>query len=905
MPTPSLRTRRRLFQTLALLALVACEEGSCDYGGKSAPPAQPQKSVTYAERSMRTWAGVPVTSNTPTAHNFTPSGFAALTALPTGLALDPLSGAISGTPQVPQAVAEYPIEVAEDGVARVTARVEIEVLEAVAPSGLSYAPQRGVTTQGGTLPAMQPSFSGVVESFSVSPALPAGLVLDPQSGVIGGVASGAAGVTQHVVTASNPLGQAQAPIEIEVTPALRVQGLLVASNAALGVDVYGRRGPNLSPIDALDCGGLAAIATVATPDARFVFVACSDGGLYRASYDARTGRTGELALVGSSLGARHLLVTLDSRALLAIGDAAVSRYELASDGNVCCATSVPVAGPPTAVLLASNERLVVATSSPGSLTVYTTEPALAQVGATLTLGPSVSVASLANFEAGRVFHAATSTYDVSTSTQSGAARVFRLSSASEMANGAAAIVQTQSLARGAELTDVLEYATGGVIGRVMFTDGSQGRLHVFQVLDDDGRLVSSAVQSLPLGGRPIALEHGVLEGTLVVLDETREELTSYSYVVTALLELARVKTRSLPKSLCPLLGEGHELRAEHAFVTSASDSTLTALRSDPNVTGGLLAAAQAVSTGLHPVDVAASEDGPFVYTADHDAARVSAFAFDEASLQLTPIESEALAPGSQPISLALTPAGRLLIALDRAGRAQVFRVAATDGSLSPLASLALAGSADRGIVRIDALARFAYFAFPAAGSVHVATIHPTNGSLQLRATLGALLEPADVWLGADGRFAYVLDKASASVQPFAIDPLDGRLTSSGAALPLGGSPTRITGSTGIEMLLTGTKRALLAFDAQTERALAIDRTLANGAITANAFAPALLEPGATALLAIDAANFRPVLLSTSDDGSNARLTSWIEVGTSYDWTPVATLPIGRAPHALAKRASAP
>ena len=82
-----------------------------------------------------------------------------------------------------------------------------------APHDLKYSVGTGeVATRYGPYP---PTVTGPVTGYSVSPALPAGLTLDPTSGVISGTPLAASSGT-YVVTASNEAGAATAALTLLV-----------------------------------------------------------------------------------------------------------------------------------------------------------------------------------------------------------------------------------------------------------------------------------------------------------------------------------------------------------------------------------------------------------------------------------------------------------------------------------------------------------------------------------------------------------------------------------------------------------------------------------------------------------------------------------------------------------------
>ena len=72
---------------------------------------------------------------------------------------------------------------------------------------------------GTTIPSLGPTNQGgAVSAYAVSPALPAGLSLDPSTGVISGTPTAAAAMATYTVTATGPDGQTSASLAITVEP---------------------------------------------------------------------------------------------------------------------------------------------------------------------------------------------------------------------------------------------------------------------------------------------------------------------------------------------------------------------------------------------------------------------------------------------------------------------------------------------------------------------------------------------------------------------------------------------------------------------------------------------------------------------------------------------------------------
>jgi DNA-binding beta-propeller fold protein YncE len=86
-----------------------------------------------------------------------------------------------------------------------------------APAALSYTAGSLVSTKGVAITPDSPASSGgTVASYSVSPALPAGLALSASTGVVSGTPTVVAAAASYTVTASNSAGSASASLSITV-----------------------------------------------------------------------------------------------------------------------------------------------------------------------------------------------------------------------------------------------------------------------------------------------------------------------------------------------------------------------------------------------------------------------------------------------------------------------------------------------------------------------------------------------------------------------------------------------------------------------------------------------------------------------------------------------------------------
>jgi hypothetical protein len=122
--------------------------------------------------------------------------------LPTGLALNGLTGVISGRPTRASGPAIFTVTATYRG-GRSTYSLVLSVTEP--PNHLSY-PSPATGTVGAALTPLRPRIAGTVEHYAVTPALPAGVVLDSASGLIAGTPSVARRLAPYTITASNQAG---------------------------------------------------------------------------------------------------------------------------------------------------------------------------------------------------------------------------------------------------------------------------------------------------------------------------------------------------------------------------------------------------------------------------------------------------------------------------------------------------------------------------------------------------------------------------------------------------------------------------------------------------------------------------------------------------------------------------
>jgi DNA-binding beta-propeller fold protein YncE len=211
----SMRSIQWLGLSLTAVFLVLCGCGGGSSGGGS---TQPPSALSYTTGAPDYTKGTPIPANNPTSTGGAVASYSVSPALPAGLSLSTTMGIISGTPTAVAATASYTVT-ASNSAGSTTASLSITVNDA-APAGLAYTTGTAVYTVGTPIPANSPtSTGGAVTSYGVSPALPAGLSLDDDTGIITGTPTAMTTKTSYTVMASNLTGNTTATLTITVNAA--------------------------------------------------------------------------------------------------------------------------------------------------------------------------------------------------------------------------------------------------------------------------------------------------------------------------------------------------------------------------------------------------------------------------------------------------------------------------------------------------------------------------------------------------------------------------------------------------------------------------------------------------------------------------------------------------------------
>jgi hypothetical protein len=134
--------------------------------------------------------------------------------LPAGLGIDPASGRISGTPTLANPATNYTIT-ASNSTGSTGATTNITVL--IARPQISYTTPNVYYETVAITPLVPNKFGTVVNSFTISPGLPAGLNFDNSTGIISGASNIQIPRTTFTITGTNSTNTGSTTVDITVT----------------------------------------------------------------------------------------------------------------------------------------------------------------------------------------------------------------------------------------------------------------------------------------------------------------------------------------------------------------------------------------------------------------------------------------------------------------------------------------------------------------------------------------------------------------------------------------------------------------------------------------------------------------------------------------------------------------
>ena len=197
---------------LASLLIASCGGSSSGTPIPPGPSGSAPSGLSYSSPQTYT-VGQAITPVAPTVTG-TVSSYVVAPQLPAGLSLDAVSGTLSGTPTAIVAQANYTVT-ASNSSGSATATVSIAVNDA--KPALSYGSTTVALVTGSPIQELVPATSGgAVVTWTISPALPAGLQFSAANGSISGTPTAPSPAITYTISAQNSGGQSSATLTISV-----------------------------------------------------------------------------------------------------------------------------------------------------------------------------------------------------------------------------------------------------------------------------------------------------------------------------------------------------------------------------------------------------------------------------------------------------------------------------------------------------------------------------------------------------------------------------------------------------------------------------------------------------------------------------------------------------------------
>jgi gliding motility-associated-like protein len=202
----------------------------------------PSASITFPSANYSFERTKAITPIQPTVTGVAVSNYAISPTLPTGMTFNTTTGVVSGTPSELRTPTLYTVTTTSASGCNFRRTFTFEVFNAVIPSALSYAPASQTVRLGTAITSMVPSASGgVIASYSINPALPAGLTFNSSTGVVSGTLTAQqTGTVNYTITATNSGGSTTASVTLIYNTAptnILLSTNVVTENATLGTTV--------------------------------------------------------------------------------------------------------------------------------------------------------------------------------------------------------------------------------------------------------------------------------------------------------------------------------------------------------------------------------------------------------------------------------------------------------------------------------------------------------------------------------------------------------------------------------------------------------------------------------------------------------------------------------------------
>jgi Putative Ig domain/Secretion system C-terminal sorting domain len=212
--------------------------------------------ISYTPSTNVYTTGAAITSLTPNNTGGPIAGYSISTALPAGLAFNTTTGVISGTPTAVSLLTNYTITATNAGGSGSTT---VTLTVNPPPPVISYSPSTNIYVVGTAIASLTPTNTGgAAASYSISTALPAGLLFNTTTGIISGTPAVASLITTYTITATNAGGSGSTTVTLTVNPLPPVISYTPSIN-------FYTVSTAIAPLTPTNTGGAAASYSISAP----------------------------------------------------------------------------------------------------------------------------------------------------------------------------------------------------------------------------------------------------------------------------------------------------------------------------------------------------------------------------------------------------------------------------------------------------------------------------------------------------------------------------------------------------------------------------------------------------------------------------------------------------------------
>jgi 6-phosphogluconolactonase (cycloisomerase 2 family) len=620
------------------------------------------------------------------------------------------------------------------------------------PQNLSYERSFALYAKGVEGAQNAPTVSGNANTWTIVPALPAGLDFDTSTGVVSGAPAELSPASDYVVRASNSAGFAETTLRVGVVkPAFVALACNTLDNTLSSFVVDSTSGALIpTGYEPAPAGASQPRTLAAHPTANAVYVGHFDSRhisrfelepasgrvLARENVDTQS-RPEELALHPSgtklylfSRLAPHIETfdvnpldgSLTSQATLSLGSNGLEAVARTADGRFMWVTNVNSTNQTITTLAVDSGTLLPAVSG---ASIPTTNKLRS-----LALSPDE------RFLYGASSEPAGSTIDVFTV---------------DATTGA--LTKFDSVSVGAFAIALAIEPTG----RFLYVSvSSEDTVRAFAIDPVSGALsvpADPAVASVPTGDRPWSLSIDPAGAHLYVSELNSLELGVYTIdpVSGALTRRESLRTRENPSLLALIEREALAVpRAPFVYVGNLGSGDVSIFATAPS-TGDLTLVESGFPFGGQPGTLARHPRGAWMYAVDEANGLVRAYSTDPSSGDLVTIAGP-VGTGVTPVAAQVEPSGRYLYVVNRgSNNVSSFRIDSLTGALSQLSQFATGASPSA--LAVDPSGRFVLVANQQAQTLSVFEIDPANGDLVAVGPATPIAgEPAALAIHPSGRF---------------------------------------------------------------------------------------------------------------------------------------------------------